>query len=297
MSNDEHHIFSAQLDSAKNMSNILNSLKVSTAKERKKSNPLWAICDVAADGIKITTEQDRCMQAVVELKNTAFKKFRYAGPEMPEGITSSIQFKFPLQYLIDCLNMYGASSSESVVHWSYPGPENAISILLTEGEVLTDCHIQTSSTDEDNTVDFHFTDYAHDAKVILKSNTLHEALNELEWLAGDCVELRITAKKDDKEGNLQFHVDAPAGSLTLNLPEKDEVFTEFKVENEVSRRYKCSHLQKVNKALPASLNACIRVNTQGTLSVQVVYKDATQHMTFVEFYMLPIQEDEDMEDD
>ncbi|KAL0486729.1 cell cycle checkpoint protein RAD17, partial [Acrasis kona] len=266
-------------------SEILSSVKM-PPKDNKKKEIQWATCDISKNSLKVTMEQDKSMIASVELSCNLFKNYRFT----VDADLNSVQFQFPLQYLIDALNLYGASNLTGV-HVCYPGPENSLSLLLTETEVLTDCKIRTRDIGDDNMVsDFRFNENGPpDVKLILKSTVLHEALNELEWMENS-VRLTVRAAIEQRYcGRLSFSVDGDAGNLTVTLNDKEETFTSFKANTNHSYIYKLSHLMRVSKALSHTSDSCIRINDRGVLSIQVVIKSETKLNTFAEFHMLPTE--------
>lgn len=292
------HIFSAQIESAKSLSGILSSLKLSPPKDGKRRKEItWALCEISKNSVKIMVEQDKCMQAVAEMKSNIFSQYRFMDDEL-----NLLQFQFPLQYLIESLNLNSSSTGNVFVHLCYPGPEETLSLLLSENQIITDVNIKTRPPEEGMVTDFHFMEHGPiNVKIILRSNTLHEALSELEWMDSGIVTLSIVKEEgENNQGKLSFSANGNAGNLTIDLYNTDNAFIQFIAHNNYSYDYKLSHLMRVNKALLGhNSDASIRINDRGTLSIQVVKKDEAK-VSYVEFFMLPdssTDESDEQEDD
>lgn len=73
------------------------------------------------------------------------------------------------------------------------------------------------------------------------------------------------------------------GTCTIEIPGDCEVFDDSECTADTREEYRFSLLQGVMKALSLADKACLRVNSNGMLSVQLMIRDESPEPTFVEF--------------
>ncbi|KAL9648446.1 hypothetical protein ABK040_014066 [Willaertia magna] len=305
------YIMVGNINSAKSVANVLHCINI----DKKQC---WSICELSNDGIKFYV-QDKTFQGIAFLKREIFQNYRY------NAEVDHIYFDVNISVLIDCLILYGSNVAQgTIVKLCFPGVDRTLSLLLGDESVVTDCNIKTKEAEDP--YDFKFREFEIPSKLILKSEVLIDALSEIDWLAKS-VEIEIvketTAQTSTEqqqqmlleEGNVsgvgqnehvnqqQQHpstlstqnrgrlvfrtMDNVIGSLEVEVPNIGDAFYSFECNKTQNNTYMLSHIQHCMKALSQSERVCIRMNTEGTLSMQFVIK-ATEPVTYVEFFLLPM---------
>lgn len=290
------YIMVADIGSAKIFSNIIQCINT----EKKKKEQMWGICEILEEGIKFYI-QDRTYQGVAVMKSGIFQNYSFNAPK-----DTKYQFEINIPVLIDCLALYGANLSQgTVVKLCYPGVDNTLSILLGEERVVTDCNVKIRNC-EVEPLDFKFKDFELISKAIIKSEVMMDALSEIDWLSKS-IEIGLAVDESDpqenedsslssiQKGKVFFRsADNVTGSLEVIIPSTNEGVQVFECHRASSAHYKLSHIQQCIKALNHSEKVCIRMNSEGTISLQFVIR-ATEPVTYVEYLLLPV--DMEMEDD
>ncbi|KAG2386473.1 hypothetical protein C9374_002217 [Naegleria lovaniensis] len=290
------YIMVADIASAKIFANIMQCINPSDIK--KKREQAWAICEIVEEGIKFYI-QDRTFQGVAAMKSGIFQNYLFSAPK-----DTKYQFEINVSVLIDCLILYGANASQgTIVKLCYPGVDNTLSLLLGEERVVTDCNIKIRKCELDP-IDFKFKEHPIGTKIILKSEILTDALAEIDWLSKTLeigVELEEQAEGNQEDtlqrGKLFFKTsDNVIGSLEVSVKSTSEGVQAFECQATQVGLYKLSHIQQAMKALNHAEKVCIRMNNQGTLSMQFAIR-ATEPVTYVEYLMLPVDAEVEMEED
>lgn len=160
---DELYVFVATLDNARNLSNILKAIAFKD----------HAIFNVTPNGLKVTVEDSKCMQANAFIQAEIFQEFTIRD--------DLVGFQVNLTVLLDCLNIFGGSTVPGVstaLRMCYVGYGYPLTLFLEEGGVVTVCKINTQEPDEP--IDFEFCSSNVTNKVILTSESLKEAFSELD---------------------------------------------------------------------------------------------------------------------
>lgn len=290
------YIMVADIASAKIFANIMQCINPSDIK--KKREQAWAICEIVEEGIKFYI-QDRTFQGVAAMKSGIFQNYTFSAPK-----DTKYQFEINVSVLIDCLILYGANASQgTIVKLCYPGVDNTLSLLLGEERVVTDCNIKIRKCELDP-IDFKFREHPIGTKTILKSEILTDALAEIDWLSKTIeigVELDEKTEENQDEslqkGKLFFKTsDNVIGSLAVYIDSLNEGVQAFECQATQVGHYKLSHIQQAMKALNHAEKVCIRMNNQGTLSMQFAIR-ATEPVTYVEYLMLPVDAEVELEDE
>ena len=128
--------------------------------------------------------------------------------------------------------------------------------------------------------DFLWEDHPIANRVIIQALQLKDALTELEWW-GNVLELVMSPNAP----YMQMTSKGDHGSLSIAFPSDCESIDEFQCKETRKEGYKMSWMQCMFKALGLSDKACMRMNSNGMLSVQLMIRDDSPVTTFVEFLM------------
>ncbi|EDO28618.1 predicted protein [Nematostella vectensis] len=262
---DSEYILVAKLDNARNMTTLLKAVHF------KES----ATCFVSSNGIKVTVEDAKCLQANAFIQSDIFQEYIFK--------EESATFRVNLNVLLECLNIFGSSkdsSSTTALKMCYKGYGNPLILMLEEGGVLTDCSIQTQEPDE--TLDFDFSSSKVLNKIIMKSECLREAFNELDMTSEV---LQILMSPDSPYFRLSTF--GHAGSTHSDFPKESDMVESFECEQTQTNRYKINLLKPSTKALQLSAKISIRMDERGFLSLQYMIINEEAQICFVEYLVIP----------
>uniref|UniRef100_A0AAX7VFS5 RAD1 homolog (S. pombe) n=1 Tax=Astatotilapia calliptera TaxID=8154 RepID=A0AAX7VFS5_ASTCA len=119
---DEQYVLVANLDNARNLSNILKAI---TFKDH-------AIFTATTNGLKVTVEDSKCLQANAFIQAEIFQEFT-----IREDL---VAFQINLTVLLDCLNIFGGTTTPGVstaLRMCYRGYGYPLTLFLEEGGVVT----------------------------------------------------------------------------------------------------------------------------------------------------------------
>ncbi|XP_036164501.1 cell cycle checkpoint protein RAD1 isoform X2 [Myotis myotis] len=153
----------ASLDNVRNLSTVLKAIHFRD----------HATCFATKNGIKVTVENAKCVQANAFIQAGIFQEFKV----QEEPVT----FRINLTVLLDCLSIFGSSpmpGNLTALRMCYQGYGCPLMLFLEEGGVVTVCKINTQEPEE--TLDFDFCSTNVINKIILQSEGLREAFSELD---------------------------------------------------------------------------------------------------------------------
>ncbi|XP_030048884.1 cell cycle checkpoint protein RAD1 [Microcaecilia unicolor] len=262
---DDQYILVANLDNVRNLSNILKAIHFKD----------HATCFATKNGIKMTVENAKCMQANAFIQAGIFQEYTIK--------EDSVVFRINLTVLLDCLTMFGTSAlpaSSTALRMCYMGYGHPVTLFLEEGGVVTVCKIHTQEPEE--TLDFDFCSTNVINKIILQSEGLREAFAELDMTSEV---LQITMSPDKPYFRLSTFGDA--GSAHLDYPKDSDLMEAFHCSQTQTNRYKLSLLKPSTKALALSCKVSIRTDNRGFLSLQYMIRNEDGQICFVEYYCCP----------
>ncbi|NWZ59406.1 cell cycle checkpoint protein RAD1 isoform X1 [Haliaeetus albicilla] len=267
----EPYVLSASLDNARHLSSLLRAVHFQD----------HATCFATVNGLKVTVEDAKCIQANAFIQAEVFQEF-----DVQED---SVTFRINLSVLLDCLTIFGTSAlpgTPTALRMCYRGYSYPLMLFLEEGGVVTVCKINTQEPDELLDFDFCSTNVVN--KVILQSEGLREAFAELDMTSEV---LQITMSPDKPYFRLSTF--GNAGSAHLDYPRDSDLMEAFHCNQTQTNRYKISLLKPSTKALALSCKVSIRTDAQGFLSLQYMIRNEDGQICFVEYYCCP---DEDITD-
>ncbi|XP_064392119.1 LOW QUALITY PROTEIN: cell cycle checkpoint protein RAD1-like [Halichondria panicea] len=264
----------ARMDNSRVLASILKAISF-----REK-----ATCFISSNGLKMTVEQAKCVQASAFIQSSLFRQFQYS-PDYPSV------FVISLSALIECLSIFGptAPDAHTALKMSYAGKGHPLSLLLEEGGVLTDCQLTTQDAEE--TLDFDFVSANVVAKLIMAAECLREAFSELD-MTSEVVEVMMTPDPPHFRPHFRLTTFGYAGTTQIDHPKDSEMVEVFECQKSTVNRYKLSLLRSCTKALSHASKISLRVDHRGFLSLQCMIIPENKQVCFVEFLCVP---DEDMD--
>ncbi|XP_077137904.1 cell cycle checkpoint protein RAD1 [Ranitomeya variabilis] len=270
-SDEDEYVFSCSLDNVRNLSNILKAIHFKD----------HASCFATSNGLKVTVENAKCLQANAFIQAGIFQEFNVR--------EDSVVFRINLTVLLDCLTIFGAGAVPATctaLKMGYRGYGHPLTLFLEEGGVVTVCKILTQEPEETLDFDFCSTDVLN--KIILQSEGLREAFSELD-MSSDFLQITMSPDKP----YLRLSTFGNAGSAHLDYPKDSDLIEAFHCSQTQTNRYKISLLKPSTKALALSCKVSIRTDSRGFLSLQYMVRNEDGQICFVEYYCSP---DEDLQE-
>lgn len=110
-------ILDCKVHNAKTIATILSGLCL----HKDSTN---STCIMSEKGIKFVVEDNKTLKTTAYLKKNMFADYRYTAPNQ------IVKFDVSLSAILDCINIYGNSSTDPIVfRMSYPGLENTLSLM------------------------------------------------------------------------------------------------------------------------------------------------------------------------
>ncbi|KAK1176114.1 cell cycle checkpoint protein RAD1 [Acipenser oxyrinchus oxyrinchus] len=265
---EEQYVLIASLDNARNLSNILKAIQF-------KDHATFLS---TSNGIKVTVEDSKCLQANAFIQAEIFQEFSIQ--------EDSVMFRVNLAVLLDCLTIFGGSAVPGVttaLKMCYNGYGYPLTLFLEEGGVVTVCKINTQEPEE--TLDFDFCSTNVINKVILQSDSLREAFSELDMTSEV---LQITMSPDKPHFRLSTF--GNSGSAHCDYPKDSDMMEVFQCTQTQTNRYKMSLLKPSTKALSLSCKVSIRTDNRGFLSLQYMVRNDDGQICFIEYFCCPDEE-------
>uniref|UniRef100_A0A8C2T2A5 RAD1 checkpoint DNA exonuclease n=1 Tax=Coturnix japonica TaxID=93934 RepID=A0A8C2T2A5_COTJA len=201
----EQYVLTASLDNARNLSSLLRAVHFQD----------HATCFATDNGLRVTVEDAKCIQANAFIQAEIFQEFHVQ--------EESVVFRINLAVLLDCLTIFGASSlpgTSTALRMCYRGYGYPLMLFLEEGGVVTVCRINTQEPED--LLDFNFCSTNVINKIILQSEGLREAFSELDMTSEV---LQITMSPDKPYFRLSTF--GNAGSAHLDYPKDSDLIEAF----------------------------------------------------------------------
>ncbi|XP_014474979.1 PREDICTED: cell cycle checkpoint protein RAD1 isoform X2 [Dinoponera quadriceps] len=247
-----------------NLKTVIQLLKAINFKET-------ATCLGSENGLKITVEDAKCMQASAYIPSTIFHEF-----ELKEDVIFSIS----LSILVECLCMFWPSSQEDsvTVQIFYKGTGHPLSVIIEEDGVITDCSLKTLEID--TLLDFHFEAKNVLNKVVLQTELLKDIIAELDPTS-DLVELRLSPEKP----YFRISTEGLGGVCHIDLPHDSDLVDTFQCTLTATSNFKLAHIKPAMRALSCANKVSLRIDTVGILCFQYMVKTEDGHTCYIEYYI------------
>ncbi|KAI4886513.1 hypothetical protein NFI96_024877 [Prochilodus magdalenae] len=260
--NDEY-ILVASLDNARNLSNVLKAISFKD----------HAIFNATQNGLKVTVEDSKCLQANAFIQADIFQEFT-----LKEDV---VGFQVNLTVLLDCLTIFGGVNT--ALRMCYNGYGYPLTLFLEEGGVVTVCKINTQEPEEP--IDFDFCSTNVTNKVILQSDSLKEAFSELD-MTSEILQLTMSPSHP----YFRLSTFGNSGNAHYDYPKDSDMMELFQCTKTQTNRYKMSLLKPSTKALALSCKVSVRTDGRGFLSLQYLVRNDDGQICFVEYYCSPDEE-------
>ena len=270
MAQDSQYLFEARLDNVRCMSSVLKSVSFKD----------HATIFISSNGLKVTVEESKCAQVNAFLQSTLFQTYSFS--------SDTIVFRINLNVFMECLNIFGGAAGQSFTSLKmyYPGEGQPLGLVLEEGGVITECHIKTLDADE--ILDFNFSSVGVENKIIMKSECLRDAFNDLD-VSSEVIEIVMSPDSPWFRLSTFGH----AGTTSNEYPKDSDMVESFECTRTQANKYKLTLLKPSINALLQSTKISIRMDGRGFLSLQYMIKTEDDNTSFVEYLCAP---DEDHED-
>uniref|UniRef100_A0A8C6JW50 Cell cycle checkpoint protein RAD1 n=2 Tax=Melopsittacus undulatus TaxID=13146 RepID=A0A8C6JW50_MELUD len=255
----------ASLDNARHLSSLLRAVHFQD----------HATCFATNNGLRVTVEDAKCIQANAFIQAEIFQEFAVQ--------EQTVTFRINLSVLLDCLTIFDTSSlpgTSTALKMCYRGYGYPLMLFLEEGGVVTVCKINTQEPED--LLDFDFCSTKVVNKIILQSEGLRKAFAELDMTSEV---MQITMSPDKPYFRLSTF--GNAGSAHLDYSKDSDLIEAFHCNQIQTNRYKISLLKPSTKALALSCKVSIRTDAQGFLSLQYMIRNEDGQICFVEYYCCP----------
>ncbi|XP_043682613.1 cell cycle checkpoint protein RAD1-like isoform X1 [Vespula pensylvanica] len=254
----------AKLGSLKTIVNLLKALNF------KES----ATCFATENGLKITVEDAKCMQASAYIPGVIFVEF---------NLKEDLMFKINLSILVECLCMFwsniNTTGSNVALELFYKGIGNPLSILIEENGIITDCSLKTQNPEE--LLDFHLEPENVLNKVVLQTELLKDILYELDPTS-EVIELLLSPEAPF----FRISTNGLAGICHIELPHDGELVDNFQCTTVATTSYRFAHIKPAMKALSYANKVSLRTDDCGLLCFQYMVKTTEEgHMCYIEYYV------------
>ncbi|XP_017790528.1 PREDICTED: cell cycle checkpoint protein RAD1-like [Habropoda laboriosa] len=235
-----------------------------------------ATCFGTENGLKLTVEDAKCMQASTYIPSHVFEEF---------NLKEDVIFRINLTVLVECLCMFwsniNSQGSSVAVQLFYKGNGYPVTVLIEEDGVITDCSLKTQDPDE--LLDFHLEPENVLNKVVLQTELLKDILSELDPTS-DFIELLLSPSTPF----FRISTAGLAGICYVELPHDGDLIDNFQCTSTASSKYRLSHIKPAMKALVYANKVSLRTDTCGLLCFQYMVKTDEGHTCYIEFYISPV---------
>ena len=320
---EDEWLFSCRCESAKVISTLLSCLKLITAaaatttttathreeltsRTRRKSaliHPVTVFCSPSSITFQVygTARQS---QASVEINSTLFSDYRLLSKPPPsngdgqdDDWQAGGEFCVNLTTVLECLHVLGLQNLERTkLCLSYNLTEEIFKMELLEEGILSTAAIPGMMPPDDNgnSLALAFRSTPTVARIILKSEYLREAMQELDLVHGaTCCTVSLGPR------GLQLAAVGHVGECLISMPSGGTSIIQLDCADNEARTYPLHSLQSGMQGLEIAEETCITINEAGMVAIQhQVLDTVTQKATnFVDFIMSCLQDDDDINDE
>jgi hypothetical protein len=293
---EEEYLFSCRCDSAKAVSSLLSCLVVSTD-SKKAIQPVTVFCSPTALTFHVYASSGKQSQISVDLSKSLFCDYQVTVGEFSVNLTS----------VLECLHVLGANHhhlEKTKLSWAYSPISQTFEMeLLEEGGVLSTATIPglqpppsttTTSTSNSSSLALAFTQSPVLFRILLKSEWLKQAWNELEHVVG-----ATTCTVHVSSHALQLAtVGQNAAECIVSLPASNAqgLFLSLETCNNNDNKsifsYPWSAFSLGMKALDIAEETCLTINRDGMMAIQHQIllsgnqdQEEEEHANFCDFLM------------
>ena len=273
LSSEEAPYLEATLDKASLLSHVLSPLNF--------QKDAVVIIAVLSTGLKFTVEEARVLQATAFLSYEVFGHYALSTRAAAQQSSVVFQFAVALNPLCECLNIFG-TAEVSTLKLVYQKPGMDLFLILAQAGVITNVALRTLDTDGPTPFYFRHPQNPLRNKLIIQSEHLKAAFNELDWSNSD-IQLIVSPE----EPFFKLSTVGPAGSCEVEFSRDSATILEFESFDTQVLQFKLKYLQPAVKALSNAKRTQIKTNLRGTLNLMHMIDMEDGNLFFIEFYLLP----------
>ncbi|XP_076675991.1 cell cycle checkpoint protein RAD1 isoform X1 [Andrena cerasifolii] len=249
-----------------NLKTVVQLLKAINFKES-------ATCFGTENGLKVTVEDAKCMQASAYIPGHVFQEF---------NLKEDVIFRINLNILVECLCMFwsniNSQGSSVALQLFYKGAGDPVTVLIEEDGIITDCSLKTQDPDE--LLDFHLEAENVLNKVVLQTELLKDILSELDPTS-DLIELLLSPSAPF----FRISTAGLAGICHVELPHDGDLIDNFQCTSAATSSYKLAHIKPAMKALLYANKVSLRTDVSGLLCFQYMVKTDEGNTCYIEYYV------------
>jgi cell cycle checkpoint protein len=155
----------------------------------------------------------------------------------------------------------------------------------SETQVETRCELRTLEMEDLGTINFR--GHPITAMVVMQSSFLNAAFAELDFASS-----HFSISLSPEAPYFRLTTIGTTVACQVDYPREAAVFEEFDVQHEQTHRYKLTLLKPIVESLEKAVRSKIRLNEAGVLYVQHLLKLDEQHSAFVDFFVVPENDDD-----
>ncbi|KAJ8908674.1 hypothetical protein NDN08_005379 [Rhodosorus marinus] len=210
-------------------------------------------------GLRFTVEDFGCLQICALLGRESFPSFHCRD----EHVSLTVN----LNQLFDCLNVSSGVWDRSVVplQIEYEGGGSPLVLTMQDKDVTVRSEIVTIEATA--LTDFRFLSSNVLSSVILQSESLRDALTELDFGGASIAELRISPTDPKVSLHCSSNVGAACDIVFPDPESHAPLFVAFQSQKKQTSFYKLNFLRRSFKGLSLSKSTRLRMNSDGMLSL------------------------------
>ncbi|XP_022214838.2 cell cycle checkpoint protein RAD1 [Drosophila obscura] len=235
----------------------------------------YGMLQVSDEGLRITVEQGRSIQATLFMPPGAFKEFY---------VQDFQSFGLKMNVLSECLNVFG--SADCSVRMMYKDQGESLQIILypyDDEDVSTECAIKTMDCEEPINYDMNLK--GPDLNVIfIRGPNLYKIFHELDKSAD---EFEFITSPNSPHFKITT-IGIMQAVMSVEVAKTSTMMMMFNCRQTVVARYKSQQIRLANKAMQAATKVAIKTNSIGLLELHLVMQGEGQEEIFVQFYIIPL---------
>lgn len=235
-----------------------------------------ATCFATENGLKVTVEDAKCMQASAYIPSSVFEEF---------NLKEDVIFKMNLNVLVECLCMFwsniNTTGNNVALELFYKGVGNPLTVLIEENGIITDCSLKTQNPEE--LLDFHLEQENVFNKVVLQTELLKDILSELDPTS-EVIELLLSPEAPF----FGISTSGLAGVCHIELPHDGDLIDNFQCTALAITSYRSCHIKPAMKALSYANKVSLRTDECGLLCFQYMVKSEEGRTCYIEYYISPV---------
>lgn len=253
---------------------------------------------ISSEGLKLTVEDSLSLQAHAFLDKDMFS-FYHFNPSNENSMdndnpTTPIFFTVSLLAMLECFNIMNDSKEKNFMlnrklqqqnvlrvgsscHLSYVGEGHPFVFIIQESGMITTCELTTF--EKEDLADIFLQNNMLNQKIIIKSESLYDAIQELEFSSGEL----LTIRSSPQHPHLRLSSIGTMGSVIIDFTNERNVIETFSCASIVENSYKFSMIRNSMHAMSSAIKVSIRTDKNGVLSMQFMIETEEGKYSFVDF--------------